>query len=259
MEALNRIGMILEFLSFWLAAPEILGEERLLRLERYVEKPLEWIHRHSDALLVLNAAPALLVILILPFIVHAAGFTHTAHYAWILLAIMLTMPPLTSFAHLPQTPPRPRRFEWTYDIVFLLSLLAYYLLSALRGPLHCDDPPLGPVAAIRGALPVALLDALLILAHRASATFPRLRFALYCLTPAVALAWIIWPPIDYPALAYWALALVAAVYAVALLGPTWLPPLISRLRDDARIRLRFLLLAAVILTLGIGLQFIATF
>ena len=34
----NRVGIVLEFLSFWLAAPEILGEERLRALERRVEK-----------------------------------------------------------------------------------------------------------------------------------------------------------------------------------------------------------------------------
>ena len=28
----NRVGIVLEFLSFWLAAPEILGEERLRKL-----------------------------------------------------------------------------------------------------------------------------------------------------------------------------------------------------------------------------------
>ena len=34
----NRVGILLEFLSFWLAAPEILGEERLRKLERRVER-----------------------------------------------------------------------------------------------------------------------------------------------------------------------------------------------------------------------------
>ncbi len=33
MEWLNRMGLIIQFLSFWLAAPEILGEERLRRLQ----------------------------------------------------------------------------------------------------------------------------------------------------------------------------------------------------------------------------------
>ena len=32
----NRVGIVLEFLSFWFAAPEILGEERLRALERRV-------------------------------------------------------------------------------------------------------------------------------------------------------------------------------------------------------------------------------
>jgi hypothetical protein len=30
----NRVGILLEFLSFWFAAPEILGEKRLRVLER---------------------------------------------------------------------------------------------------------------------------------------------------------------------------------------------------------------------------------
>jgi hypothetical protein len=34
----NRVGILLEFLSFWFAAPEILGEERLRALERRVER-----------------------------------------------------------------------------------------------------------------------------------------------------------------------------------------------------------------------------
>ena len=33
----NRVGIVLEFLSFWLVAPEILGEERLRALERRAE------------------------------------------------------------------------------------------------------------------------------------------------------------------------------------------------------------------------------
>ena len=34
----NRVGIVLEFLSFWFAAPEILGEKRLRALERRVER-----------------------------------------------------------------------------------------------------------------------------------------------------------------------------------------------------------------------------
>lgn len=37
---LNRIGMILEFISVWLVAPELIGEERLLRLENKAESYL---------------------------------------------------------------------------------------------------------------------------------------------------------------------------------------------------------------------------
>lgn len=39
----NRLGIVLEFLSFWFAAPEILGEERLRALERRVEQATIWL------------------------------------------------------------------------------------------------------------------------------------------------------------------------------------------------------------------------
>jgi len=39
----NRRGIVLEFLSFWFAAPEILGEERLRGLERRVEQATIWL------------------------------------------------------------------------------------------------------------------------------------------------------------------------------------------------------------------------
>ena len=37
-KVLNLLGVVLEFVSFWFAAPEILGEERLRALERRVER-----------------------------------------------------------------------------------------------------------------------------------------------------------------------------------------------------------------------------
>ena len=38
---LNRAGIILEFMSFWFAAPEILGAERLKEIEVWVKSKLE--------------------------------------------------------------------------------------------------------------------------------------------------------------------------------------------------------------------------
>ena len=38
---LNLLGVMLEFLSFWFAAPEILGEERLKALEQGLEKGIK--------------------------------------------------------------------------------------------------------------------------------------------------------------------------------------------------------------------------
>lgn len=39
----NRVGIMLAFLAFWLAAPEILGEERLRKMERRVEQGPEMV------------------------------------------------------------------------------------------------------------------------------------------------------------------------------------------------------------------------
>lgn len=40
-QLLQRVGLILDFAAFWFAAPEILGEDRLLLIERAVERALE--------------------------------------------------------------------------------------------------------------------------------------------------------------------------------------------------------------------------
>ena len=39
----NRVGLILNFLSFWFIAPEILGEERLRRIDRWFESVVKGI------------------------------------------------------------------------------------------------------------------------------------------------------------------------------------------------------------------------
>jgi hypothetical protein len=51
---LNRIGVLLEFFSFWLVAPEFLGEERLKRMEAWMERGLA----------VLPSLPVALVLLV---------------------------------------------------------------------------------------------------------------------------------------------------------------------------------------------------
>ena len=43
----NRVGIVLEFLSFWLAGPEILGEARLEALEKR-ERPWWAFWRRKD-------------------------------------------------------------------------------------------------------------------------------------------------------------------------------------------------------------------
>lgn len=63
MEWVNRLGLVLEFLSFWFAAPEILGEERLRALEQRIEQGLKvsrsgvlWVGLMAIAPFVLLAA-----------------------------------------------------------------------------------------------------------------------------------------------------------------------------------------------------------
>jgi hypothetical protein len=51
MEWVNRVGIVLEFLSFWFAAPEILGEGRLRALERRVEKQVRQLPIMTGALM----------------------------------------------------------------------------------------------------------------------------------------------------------------------------------------------------------------
>jgi hypothetical protein len=58
---LNRIGMVLGFLSFWLIAPELIGEHRLQSWERSFAKTLSW----------LVYIGALLAVIVLEFIVYA--------------------------------------------------------------------------------------------------------------------------------------------------------------------------------------------
>jgi len=58
----NRVGIVLEFLSFWLAAPEILGERRLRTLERRLERGLRALPR---VLLILLFSTALVVVTVM--------------------------------------------------------------------------------------------------------------------------------------------------------------------------------------------------
>ena len=58
----NRVGIVLEFLSFWLAAPEILGEERLRALERRLERGIKQLPGAVVTMQVVGALLAMMVI-----------------------------------------------------------------------------------------------------------------------------------------------------------------------------------------------------
>jgi len=75
----NRVGIVLEFLSFWFAAPEILGEERLRALEHRVERGIR----------VLPLAMFFLAVVILPFLVVGGGVAAVASAAILALATLL--------------------------------------------------------------------------------------------------------------------------------------------------------------------------
>lgn len=62
MEWINRLGLVFEFLSFWFAAPEILGEKRLRTLERRLERGLRALPR---ILLILLFSTAMVVVTVM--------------------------------------------------------------------------------------------------------------------------------------------------------------------------------------------------
>ncbi len=76
-DSAERLGMVLEFLSFWFAAPEILGEERLKQAEATLE---EWMRKAPDAVYGLlvslgtGAFPALIFIVYVRSVYASADF-----------------------------------------------------------------------------------------------------------------------------------------------------------------------------------------
>lgn len=73
MKWLNRIGMLFEFLSFWFAVPEIVGEERLRALERKVESVLKLTPKAVAVVAVMTAMVVLLLLL-------AISYTPASYY-----------------------------------------------------------------------------------------------------------------------------------------------------------------------------------
>ena len=59
---LNRVGMILEFISFWFAAPEILGETRLLKIEQKAEIVLKFIRERKLSLIVIFVGAIMMIL-----------------------------------------------------------------------------------------------------------------------------------------------------------------------------------------------------
>jgi hypothetical protein len=70
---LNRCGMILEFLSFWFAAPEIIGEQRLKNL-RY------WLALGLDAFPTIISKGVLVIIAVLPWAVFLFFYVRRGWY-----------------------------------------------------------------------------------------------------------------------------------------------------------------------------------
>jgi len=90
MEWVNRVGIVLEFLSFWLAAPEILGEERLRALERVLERGIRALP--LTVLMVLRLTGLALVVM--AFVVAMGGGWKAVvlvMVGWILVTVVLSM------------------------------------------------------------------------------------------------------------------------------------------------------------------------
>jgi len=134
---LNRIGIILEYLAFWFAAPEILGEERLSKLEQLAARLLTKLLQYESprrqiglwlAVLVI-ASLALYLGFILPasadkIIVNSAG---AIAITWTLFILVLIVKPERELTDVNFHGER----NITVAIYLLFSILAFILVAVL--------------------------------------------------------------------------------------------------------------------------------
>jgi hypothetical protein len=82
---LNRLGMLLGFVSFWLVAPEFIGEERLRRWEVMLEQGLRFFPTAFHVLLVLSP----FVVVGIAVRLESRGALTRSETSWIVCSLMV--------------------------------------------------------------------------------------------------------------------------------------------------------------------------
>lgn len=264
MEWVNRLGMSLEFLAFWFAAPEILGEERLRALEQRVEEGIKVLPSVLMILLVVGG-----VGVVLQWAGELAGVltaplekTSTLGWARWGVGFMLAVTFWLNYSfHHALTCSKAEAGKWTkWRLLTAPAMLWFFSWISI---VAASVILLGWVAWAAKAWMwvVGALLAALVLA---------LEIALGVRQPSGALIWA-------------ATGVVATGLMMALMGEAtrtwggasllaeamamlWLgvyrkvaPPLLRRLAEDEHIRQRSLFIGAVLFVVGFLLQLIATF
>ena len=252
MEWVNRVGIVLEFLSFWFAAPEILGEERLRALERRVEQGIKALPSALLLMAVVGVSGAALMYVgervnMLPVPSEGRSALETMGFItglWLgtVTVVVLPSPPSVSVGSKAQAVLHWLWMLWgSYQVVRLAQLAWRAKAWVWLG------------GALLAVLALALEVVLLIK------------------QPSRALAWATMAAVVTGAMValMWAgtrMGWVNRLLALSMVTAPWFtvherifPPLLRVLADDKRIRQRSLAVGAVLFVVGFLLQLIATF
>jgi hypothetical protein len=260
----NRVGIMLEFLSFWFAAPEILGEERLRALELRLKRGIRVL---QSALMILLAvggigtglewAGELLGVWMAP-----VERTSILGWARMWMGLMLGMIFWLNYSfHCASIGSKAEAGKWTnrrlltaLPVLWLLLWISVLVASVI----------VLIWAAWKAEAWIWVGSALL------AALVLALEVVLGVRQPSEALAWAAIGAIATALQIVLMWEMTRTWRGVSLLavpmGIVWLtvykkaaPPLLRRLADDKRIRHRSLAVGAVLFVVGFLLQLVATF
>jgi hypothetical protein len=259
MQWVNRLGLLFDFLAFWLVAPEVFGERRLRELKRTLERVLSWLSQATLWALVL-------MVMAVASLVGASTLLRRGPYhdlqlpawtGWGYLSGLAMSGLLTLCAA--KVGPRQQP-EHTLSEVLIPSVMAGALaalgllgLSAFRAQLWSVG-----VLALSGVL---IVDLLMVVTHRELPT-TLVWSAIWASIMGwgavlAALGWSTLVPVQRTPFLVLVLAM-SAVPATGIVGFV-IEPMLRILQDDGHIRRRFLALGAAFFVLGFVLQLAATF
>jgi len=267
----NRVGVVLEFLSFWLAAPEIVTEIRrdegewLRALERRVERGIRVLPTVLVLVTVVGFAGSVLLymgeranVLSVPpegrSALETVGFITGLNLATVTTILFQSSPfvSVSSRAEGERLTEGARRLLGGFDRWLWMLLGSYHVIRLARLAWRANAWVwLG--GALLAALALALEVVLLI--KQPSRALVWAAMAVMVTGVMVALMW-----------AGVGTGWVNRLLALAMVPVPWImlherifPPLLRTLADDRRIRQRSLAVGAVLFVVGFLLQLIATF